>query len=327
MGDRTGIEWADATWNAITGCDRVSPGCGDASGGGCYAERTAMRLIHTDAYAGVVAQTDDGPRWTGRVNLLADKLDVPLRWRRPRRIFVNSMSDLFHDQVPDEFIAEVYARIALADLHQFQVLTKRPQRMARLLGSDRFREMWFEARNRRALEPDVQRAADRGDLSLALRWPIPNAWNGTSVETQRYAFRCRYVIGEWNAVPWVSAEPLLGALDLTEYLCPGSLAWVVVGGESGPRSRPMHPEWARSLRDQCDEAGVPFLFKQWGQWASREDGPVTPARGAWVYEDGSTSSGTLHEWSRPGKPAAMFPVGKQAAGRLLDGRTWDGYPR
>jgi protein gp37 len=302
MADGTKIEWANTTWNPLAGCSRVSPGCGDFEGGGCYAERQAMRLAHTEAYAGTVEQTADGPRWTGRINLLDDRLDQPLRWckpaSRPRRIFVNSMSDLFHPGVPDEFIVAVYARMALASKHVFQVLTKRPQRMARLLSSAEFLTKWFDARHDRARQPDVQRLFDTGAVSSVVRWPIPNVWNGTSIESQDFAFRCRHVIGPWNAVPWVSAEPLLGSLDLSEWL--GDLRWVVAGGESGPGSRPMHPDWPRQLRDDCNTAGVAFLFKQWGNHVTvDENGPL-----GW----------------------ASTRVPKKTAGRTLDGCTWDEYP-
>ena len=267
MSDGTKIEWADATWNPIVGCTRVSPGCDH-----CYAIRTAHRMtanpnpLVSQAYAG----TEAGGEWTGKVNLLADRLDQPLKWRRPRRIFVNAQSDLFHKDVPDEFIARVFAVMALTPRHTYQVLTKRHGRMRSLLRSDNFRPAVEDAMRGMV-------AAYRTERTWYKAWPLPNLWLGVSVEDQATAdLRIPALLDTPAAVRWLSCEPLLGPVDITGYLCSAGgsefVDWVVVGGESGPRARPMHPAWARSLRDQCQAAGVPFHFKQAGSVLAREWG-------------------------------------------------------
>ena len=265
MGDKTGIEWADATWNPVVGCSKVSPGCDN-----CYAIGVSARMIanpKVSAYDGTVEEGD----WTGQINLLRDRLDQPLRWKRPRRIFVNSMSDLFHPDVPVEFINDVFGVMAKADWHQFQVLTKRPQRMR-----DYF---------------------NRGPA--APKFPSPNVWLGTSIESDNYTFRAEHLGSIPAEVRGLSLEPLLGPLPSLDL---DTSDWVIVGGESGRDARTMHPEWVREIRDKCVAAGVPFFFKQWGEW-----GPT----------------------SQVGNPPAdvMRRVGKKAAGRELDGRTWDQYPK
>ena len=291
MADGSKIEWTDATWNVVIGCDKVSPGCDH-----CYAIRTAHRMQAnpnpkvSGAYAGTEANGD----WTGRVNLVTDRLDLPLMWRRPRRIFVNAQSDLFHANVPDEFIARVWAVMALAPQHTFQILTKRHGRMRALLSSLAFRsrvndKAWL------MLSGEDSNVTPRSGAH-PVTWPLPNVWLGVSVEDQKRAdLRIPALLDTPSAVRWISAEPLLGPVDIINGLGDSWLTgidWIVVGGESGPGSRPMHPDWARSLRDQCEVAGVPFLFKQWGD----------------------------HE--RDGRR-----VGKRTAGRELDGRTWDEYPQ
>ena len=306
MSDGSKIEWTDATWNVVIGCDKVSPGCDH-----CYAIRTAHRFQEhpNPAVAAAYAGTEQGGDWTGRVNLVESRLDLPLRWKRPRRIFVNAQSDLFHANVPDEFIARVWAVMASAPRHTFQVLTKRHGRMRSLLSSEEFRL---------AVQRRIPHAgASRYVAAYWKTWPLPNVWLGVSVEDQARAnLRVPALLDTPAAVRWLSCEPLLGPVRLdymdidhgrfyqvntltgrnTDMARPcedvTSIDWVVVGGESGPGARPMHPDWARQLRDQCVEAGVPFLFKQWG------DHDSTGRR-----------------------------VGKRAAGRELDGRTWDEYPQ
>lgn len=263
MGDKTRIEWTDATWGPVTGCTKVSSGCDN-----CYAESIATRFAGTKAYPDGFA-----------VTLRPERLDQPLRWKRPRRIFVNSMSDLFHADVPDEYIARVWAVMALAPHHTFQVLTKRHGRMRSLLSSVRWEDL----------------------LIGTGMWPIDhdpakppsNVWLGVSVEDQKTAdLRIPALLETPAAVRWLSCEPLLGKVDLRGLmqcfhcktghmfgpcgrhgrplpygvLSKRHIDWVVVGGESGPRARPMHPDWARSLRDQCAAAGVPLVFKQWGEY-------------------------------------------------------------
>jgi protein gp37 len=252
MGDKSGIEWTDATWNPVTGCDRVSEGCDH-----CYAQTLARRLklMGNPRY-----QLDGDPQTSGPgfgLNLHPDKLIEPLTWSRPRRIFVNSMSDLFHDDVPDGFIANVFGVMAAAQQHQFQILTKRPGRMASLLPriKDEARELavWHRYKSRTGLDPAM------------ILWPLPNVWLGTSVENQRWAdIRIPKLLQTPAAVRFLSCEPLLGRIDLHLDIVRGDLAWVIVGGESGVGARPMDASWARSLRDQCVGSAVPFFFKQWG---------------------------------------------------------------
>ncbi|SKM38836.1 bacteriophage protein gp37 [Mycobacteroides abscessus subsp. massiliense] len=308
MGDRTGIEWTDATWNPVTGCDKVSPGCDH-----CYAETFAERWRGTPGH-----YFESG----FDVQLRPDKLDLPLRWTKPRKVFVNSMSDLFHDKVPDEYIARVFAVMALAPRHTFQLLTKRHGRMHALLGSERFPGLVYMAINA-LLEHgnplhinDVAIMAALDGFSRGRFMVLPNVWLGVSAEDQKRAdLRIPALLDTSAAVRFVSAEPLLGPLDIARFTEQDDakydvppLSWVIVGGESGPGARPMHPEWARSLRDQCVAAGVPFLFKQWGEW--------TPNTGH-QYRD----------WANLSDPHAfVMRVGKRRAGRELDGRTWDQYP-
>jgi protein gp37 len=281
MTDRSAIEWTQATWNPVTGCDRISPGCQH-----CYALTLATRL---KAMGQAKYQTDGDPRTSGSgfgVAIHPHALLEPLGWRRPRRIFVCSMADLFHARVPEAFIAQVFAVMATAGHHTYQVLTKRPLRMEHLLSSDAFAEQVF------------QHATSYGVGSLT--WPLPNVWLGTSVEDQpRADQRVPKLLSTPAAIRFLSCEPLLGPVELApEWMelklqvfasqgavCFPRVDWIIVGGESGPGHRPVDPAWVRSLRDQALAAGVAFFFKQWG---------------------GRT----------PG-----------AGGRLLDGRTWDLYPR
>jgi protein gp37 len=309
----TKIEWTDETWNPIVGCSVVSPGCIN-----CYAMRMAgTRLKTTNAYSGLTQDTKAGPVWTGEVRLLEDRLGQPLKWRKPRMVFINSMGDLFHEDVPEEWIDKVFAVMAATPRHTYQVLTKRPERMR-----DQVSRL---ARTINPLEKEARAFGHTFNFEghSLLRWPIPNVWLGTSVEDQRRADeRIPHLLDTPAAVRFVSAEPLLGPIDTRLYL--SSLArdryeaeamemgafrhgpfldWVIAGGESGPSARPMHPDWARSLRDQCQAAGVPFFFKQWGEW-----GP-------------SSAFGYAHpKW--PG----IRRCGKKVGGRLLDGQEWNQYP-
>lgn len=227
MSDRSAIEWTSATWNPTTGCDRVSPGCDH-----CYALTLAKRLR---AAGNPRYQHDGDPRTSGPgfgLALHPDKLDQPLRWRRSRLVFVNSMSDLFHQDVPEAFIRRVFDVMAQAGQHQFQVLTKRPGRMASVV---------------RRVQPE----------------PLPNVWLGASVEDQRWArIRIPKLLETPAAVRFLSCEPLLGPVDLSTWLW--RIDWIIVGGESGPGFRSMQASWARRLRDQSVLSGVPFFFKQWG---------------------------------------------------------------
>ncbi len=290
----TAIEWVrntdgtqGETWNPVTGCTKVSEGC-------------------------------------DTVVLHPDRLGRPLRRRKPTTYFVNSMSDLFHDDVPDVFIADVFAVMAIAERHTFQILTKRPGRMASIVRSRRFYEL-------------VTNAVVQSKNRLLGEWPVSNVWLGTSVENQKWAdVRIPKLLQTPAAVRFLSCEPLLGPLDLAEFVghrgrcaerkyqsaqagdrwtcdCPVEPRWVIVGGESGPGARPMNPDWARSLRDQCVAAGVSFFFKGWGEW--------TPGRG---FDAGDLAPLDLVE--RGLVDGFMIRLGKKRAGRELDGRTWDGMP-
>ena len=223
MADRTAIEWAQATWNPVTGCDRTSPGCDN-----CYALRLAGRL---KAMGQPHYQRDGSPVTSGPgfgVTCHPGALALPLTWRQPRLVFVNSMSDLFHPEVPDEFISEIFGVMANARQHTFQVLTKRSHRLR--------------------------------SLASKLDWS-PNIWMGVSVESERYRFRIDHLKSVPAKVRFLSLEPLIapvGPLDLR------GVHWVIAGGESGPRARRLDIAWVTEIRDQCVEAGVAFFFKQWG---------------------------------------------------------------
>ncbi|WP_420627147.1 DUF5131 family protein [Candidatus Poriferisodalis sp.] len=223
MSDRTGIEWTEATWNPTTGCDRISVGCDN-----CYALTLAKRL---KAMGNPRYQIDGDPDLSGPgfgLTLHHDLLDRPRSWRRPRLIFVNSMSDLFHPDVPLDFIQKIFAVMADTPQHTYQVLTKRSKRLASV-----------------------------GD---ELQWPA-NVWMGVTVETPRYAFRIDHLRSVDAAVRFISAEPLLKALPNLNL---SGIHWLIAGGESGSGARPMESDWVRDLHDQCADADVAFFFKQWG---------------------------------------------------------------
>lgn len=223
----TSIEWTDATWNPVAGCAIISPGCTN-----CYAMRMAARLeaMGVDKYAGLTRKSGDRYVWTGRIALDETSLATPAGWRKPRRIFVNSMSDLFHADVPPSFIAKVWKAMAGAPQHTFQILTKRPDRMREVLA---------------AIAP----------------MPLPHVWLGTSVEDAAVVSRLDELRATPAAVRFVSFEPLIGSVAVANLK---SIDWAIVGGESGPRSRPMLEEWVDEIYDLCDDAGAAFFFKQWG---------------------------------------------------------------
>jgi len=311
---KTKIEWATDTWNPTTGCDRVSPGCDN-----CYALGMAKRL---KAMGQPDYQTDGDPKTSGPGFGIAThphRLDQPLRWKKPRKVFVNSMSDLFHVGVPVEHLAQVFAVMSKAPQHTFQILTKRHARMRAILNAH-----WF-----RALVDDY-RGKDAGDF----QWPLPNVWLGVSVEDQKWAdIRIPALLDTPAAVRFLSCEPLLGPVSLFDStkIDTGTLVdWVIVGGESGHGARPMHPDWARQLRYECTTYGIPFLFKQWGNWEPLAPVMTRPGDLA-LHSDGSSIvlgpeifEGI--EFRRRREMYAMRNVGKHAAGRELDGRTWDQYP-
>jgi protein gp37 len=316
MADGTKIEWTDATWNPITGCSIVSAGCTH-----CYAMKLAgTRMQHHHSRAGLTTMTKAGPVWNGEVRLNDRWLTQPLSWARPREIFVNAHGDTFHENAPDEWIDLIFAVALLTPQHRLQILTKRSARMNDYLAR-------FESRSEafgKALARIVKAAGKPKESGMEaiedMVWPLPNVWLGVSVENQAAADeRVPDLVASPAAVRWISAEPLLGPVDLRAWL--PALDWGVVGGESdkGPRARPMHPNWARGLRDQFADAGKPFLFKQWGDWSPAGDhlGEDTPenlrlrdGKRAHVFAD--------HQ--------QMARIGKVAAGRVLDGVTHDGMP-
>jgi protein gp37 len=268
MSDNSKIEWTDASWNPVTGCTKVSPGCDH-----CYAETFAERWRGTPGH-----HFERG----FDVTLRPERLTQPLHWKRPRRIFVNSMSDLFHEAVPDEYIVAVFGIMAQAPQHTFQVLTKRHGRMRSLLGGEMFRRRFM------------------------FRWPLPNVWLGVSVEDQHWAdIRIPALLDTPAAVRFISAEPLLGPLNLVQYLptavgafcethwswmCGGDvrggkcrqerLSWIIAGGESGPGARPMELDWVRALVWHCRTTRVPLFVKQLGTTLGREVG-AGPKGGDW----------------------------------------------
>ena len=269
MSDQTGIEWTDATWNPVTGCTKVSPGCDH-----CYAETFAERWRGTSGHH--FEQGFD-------VRLWPDRLGIPLRWKKPRRIFVNSMSDLFHESIPDEYITQVFATMALASQHTFQVLTKRHARMRSLLRNWRFYETVAECAtglitNTRPLVKEPRdgwtlRNTPGGVMRSQWQppaWPLPNVWLGVSTEDQKWAdIRIPALLDTPAAVHFLSCEPLIGPVSLKGSQLPG---WVIVGGESGPGARPMDTFWARHIVNQCTETGTPVFVKQMGSVWAREHG-------------------------------------------------------
>lgn len=347
MADRTPIEWADATWNPNTGCSRVSEGCRN-----CYAEIMAARFSKPGQWGEGLAQIVRKPdgsadhRWTGQVRLNDRALTQPLRWRKPRRIFVCSTSDLFHEGVPDEWLDRVFAVMALAPQHTFMVLTKRPERARRYFeGYEEAGEFHTGIRDA-LIEGAAQaiyaaRTGEDPSLWLSVSLPLPNVWLGTSIEDQPTAdARIPHLLATPAAVRFVSAEPLLGPVDLTGYLpdldCGDGLDLAIVGGESGPGARPMQPDWPRALRDQCLAAGTAFFFKQWGEWGHALDmdgvtgvSAALTKTGHWPHPQryrihGGKEDGQCFE-SWP-KNHLMLRVGKKAAGRLLGGQVWDQMP-
>lgn len=324
MADKTSIEWTDATWQIVTGCSVVSPGCTN-----CYAMKLAgTRLRNHPSRADLTVQSKAGPVWNGKVRFNVGWLLQPLEWTKPRDVFVAAHGDLFHDAVQRWMLVKVFAVMAIAQRHRFQVLTKRAANMRAFL-------TWLMTdEGRAALEEAAREIGHTFEFEgkSLLHLPLANVWCGVSVEDQpRADERIPLLLQTPAAVRWISGEPLLGALDIRNYLygneehgvdlsrevgsvaggCVGwtpPLDWIVIGGESGPAARPAHPDWFRSLRDQCLAADVPFFFKQNGAWVS-----VSEVEGA----------GPHHKFP---DGATVRRVGKKIAGATLDGREWREMP-
>lgn len=315
------IEWCDRVWNPVTGCTRVSPGCDN-----CYAIRQSHRFtgVNGSKFEGVTAlyslqdkakrlpQSDWEKKvdWTGKVRCHEDLLDMPRRWTKPSRVFVNSMSDLFHDDVPEEFIAKMWYRMAVTDKHVYMILTKRPLKMKVILNSELFKLRLSQAN---------------------IDFPLKNVWLGVSCENQAMADqRIPHLLKTPAAVRFVSYEPALGPIDFRkEWIGMAAsgfgiaddgvfrtkfdhLDWIITGGESGPGARPMHPDWARSVRDQCKAAGVAFFFKQHGEW---------------LHESQFPDSGfTMDYFNEKCRSDGFAKVGKTVAKRLLDGVEHSEWP-
>ena len=404
MADKSKIEWTDATWNPITGCTLVDEGCRN-----CYAAHLITNwpaIGNHPSRKGLARKNANGEsKFTGEVRFNAQWLDQPLRWKKPRKIFVCAHGDLFHESVPDEWIDQIFAVMALAPQHTFQVLTKRPERAREYLsafkgyqhpGSRVLVGLHF-AREEAAGPPNASYYTRGGvapnerpkesPLFHATHWPLPNLWLGTSISDQPSAdLRIPELLATPAAVRFVSYEPALGPVDLA-CVAPGQhlrgatsrehvvhalmggiwdkllrvadvsgpgLDWVICGGESGPNARPMHPDWARSLRDQCAADDVPFLFKQWGEWLplnQTQDGESdayyhpAPARDPEAsrrckYDNlclstngsakplgvaGGYQTAAKGVFSHAGD-MTIFCIGKARAGRLLDGVEHNGFP-
>ena len=369
MADNSGIEWTDTTWNPITGCSVVSPGCTN-----CYAMGLAgTRLRNHPSRAGLTREVNGHHVWTGEVRLNEQWLDQPLRWTRSRRIFVCAHGDLFHGSVPDAWLDRVFAVMALAPQHTFQVLTKRPDVMLDYI--QRRTRDWRAVLSTANPHGSLYHCStDRAQRALGALpplpndpppppWPLPNVWLGVSVEDQRRADeRIPDLLATPAAVRFLSCEPLLGPLAGTtkvtvagettvtnwltgtwqtfagdHYRCGhllgrAKLDWVIAGGESGPKARRSHPDWFRSLRDQCQAAGVPFFFKQWGEWAPVPEGS-DEARAAFPHNGWQMLRGHegpiahAEELYPEGGAVFVARVGKTRAGALLDGREWREMPR
>lgn len=372
MAQQSDIEWTDGTWPIVQGCSYESPGCKN-----CYAVPVIWRLAHNPIgkiakpLQGLVEERGEHRVWTGKVALRRDRLDWPLTWKKPQMIFVPSHGDLFHEDVPDDFIDKVFAVIALTPRHTYQVLTKRAARMrAYFEGCDLMKDLidfsrpWYGLTHwhrRGGVSAAIESLISKGFKYAPVRvLPLPNVWLGVSTEDQARADeRIPHLLATPAAKRFLSAEPLLGPIDLNAAWhgecalsaeCWGDcrwcdkgypplhncrareglyvdrersgLDWVIVGGESGPGARPLHPQWVRTLREQCQGAGVPFFFKQWGNWRPPLDGETydtskgragAPPAFIVAYD------GTVHCFHPEGGGEVMLGVGKKAAGATLDG--------
>jgi protein gp37 len=324
MSDNTTIEWTDATWNPITGCSVVSAGCKH-----CYAMKLAgTRLRNHPSREGLTVDTGAGPVWNGQVRFNEQWIDQPLRWKRPRRVFVCAHSDLFHQNVDNEWLDRVFEVMARAPQHTFQVLTKRPARMAAYVNS-------------RHAEMNVRDAVKYDDHAPSLQWPLSNVWLGVSVEDQETSDdRIPLLLQTPAATRFLSLEPLIARVDLdyTRANFADGLPWIdwaIVGGESGAGARPMHPDWARELRDHCKAHKVPFFFKQWGEFHPATDHDLDEmgclSDPIVIHTSGAREYRPLEAFMLTGPGAqpgwvGMCKLGKKRAGRMLDGREHNAFP-
>lgn len=298
MSGNTNIEWSDKTWNPTRGCSMAA---GSECGGclNCYAARQALRMsYHGGIYDGLVRNTASGPRWTGKV--VQGDIDAPLHVRKPARWFVDSMSDLFHESVPDEWIDRAFAVMALCSQHTFQVLTKRAERMRDyMLSRAKSAAFWEVAARGIGHTFKFQSPLDGREYSL-LPFPLKNVWLGVSVEDEKTArLRILSLLATPAAVRWVSYEPALGPVDFAEFLPPGGcvfLDWVVIGGESGPGARPFDLAWARNAIAQCRAAGVPCFVKQLGARPMRSDGGAGGHGRSTPYRWNDRKGADMAEW-------------------------------
>lgn len=348
MADGTKIEWTDATWNPITGCSVVSPGCTN-----CYAMKLAgTRLKHHPTRVGLTSESKAGPVWNGQVRFNERMLLDPLKWRRPRMIFVCAHGDLFAENVPDEWIDQVFAVMALAPQHTFQVLTKRPERMRDYVdtlltvSSRRASVARWAAWHWGKLDPD----GVWDHVAQACQSPLRNVWLGVSVEDQKRADErqlpmAALAVRGW--LTWASYEPALGPVDWEANGSWRFLQWMVSGGESGSGARPSHPDWHRAARDFCAAHDIAYLFKQWGEYLpcpwkverlhDETDEAYKARSEAECSRLAVSRQGFVHEmshapWShervlpQPETHQAIRKVGKRIAGRLLDGVEHNAFP-
>jgi protein gp37 len=291
----TTIEWTEQTWNPTSGCDRISPGCDN-----CYALTMAKRL---KGMGSAKYQNDGNPRTSGpgfALTVHTDALEAPLHWKKPRTVFVNSMSDLFHARVPHEFLARVFAVMAATPQHTYQILTKRPERAARILtdlctcgaGHPRGEHLrsdmeWAATSHSPTYVPGLEHG-----IYHRTGWPLPNVWIGTSIESDKYVRRADHLRNTPAAVRFISAEPLLGPLPSLDL---SGIDWLIVGGESGPGARPFKPQWAADLVDAAREGGTAPFVKQLGSVWARD----TAVNGKTVAAHGDTKGGKPKYWPAP----------------------------
>jgi protein gp37 len=357
----TKIEWTNETWNPVIGCDKISPGCDN-----CYAERMAARLANmgqTETYGNVVTwgNSETPPefslangQWCGKTHFVESALNKPLHWKKPRMIFVCSMGDLFHESVPFEWIDKVMTVIASCPQHTFQVLTKRPNRM----------KEWFEYKdhlwkNEGMKGPERIRYLAWHNYGKMIEheefWPLQNLWLGVTAEDQKRADERIPILLQIPAVKrFLSIEPMLGAIDLLKEYPVGKgsvtygalLDWIICGGETGPGARPIHPDWVRSLRDQCIETNTPFFFKSWGEWYTKWKTLTTGEpvfkmyssylqftqklwvnKGDYCIDIKGKSCKIGGDFKNAAYPVAiMSKVRKKESGHLIDGKEWREMP-